>query len=298
MISMIDLRQSSHYKQYMESIGWKVEIADNCQVFIKKIPLGLGSFIKILRPSPPIPFKEIDKVAKRHRAWFVKLEPNITDHDPRSTIHDLKINGFRPSSWPLAPSKTLQINLAQPRETLFKQCEKRARNAIRKAVREGVVVVQSKDIEQFCSAWVKSMRRKGSLLATGGQIKDIWQAFSKNAHLLLANQLTNKTRLLAGALVITYDRIAHYMFATSTKEGNRFGAPSVVVWKAMLLAKKLGCRIFDLEGIYDPRYHQATKSWRGFSRFKKGFGGEEITYIGSFIKTYTLLGKLVILLSR
>jgi len=48
------------------------------------------------------------------------------------------------------------------------------------------------------------------------------------------------------------------------------------------LAKKMGCKIFDFEGIYDDRF--PLKSWLGFSRFKKSFGGLEVEYPGAYSK--------------
>ena len=286
---MTDLRQSPQWAKYMEALGWKVETTDNCQVYIKKLPLGLGSIIKILRSNPPIPFEEIDKIAKKHRAWFVKLEPGIRGHRSEIIGQRSPEHGFHASQWPLTPTKTIQVDLRKSVKRLWADLKKETRNVIRKASQNHVVITQSESIEQFCYLWVKSMRRKGNLFATGEQIKNMWQAFDENAHLLLAPQLTNTTQPVAGALIITYDQVASYIFAASAEQGNKIGAPSLIVWEAILLAKKLGCKIFDFEGIYDPRCHKATKSWQGFTRFKKGFGGKEVEYVGSFIKCYNRL---------
>jgi lipid II:glycine glycyltransferase (peptidoglycan interpeptide bridge formation enzyme) len=55
-----------------------------------------------------------------------------------------------------------------------------------------------------------------------------------------------------------------------------------LVWEAIKRAKKMGCRTFDFEGIDDPRF--PIRAWRGFSHFKKSFGGKEIDYPGCFKK--------------
>jgi lipid II:glycine glycyltransferase (peptidoglycan interpeptide bridge formation enzyme) len=59
--------------------------------------------------------------------------------------------------------------------------------------------------------------------------------------------------------------------------------PTLLTWEAIKLAKKLGDRRFDFEGIADERF-PVTNKWLGFSRFKKSFGGNKIEYIGSFSK--------------
>lgn len=283
---MADLRQSPQWAKYMKGLGWRVERVNDCQIFIKQFPFGFGSIIKILRPSLPIPFEQIDKVAKKHKAWFVKLEPDIKNQELRTKNQELKKRGFRPSFWPLSPSKTIHLDLKKSEKNLWVDLKKETRNIIRRAIRNDVVVSQFKEIEYFCDLWIKSMCRKGNLLATDREIKKIWRAFGKNSHLLLAHKSADRNQPLAGALIITYGKAAGYIFAASTEQGNKLGAPSLVVWEAIRLAKKLGGEIFDLEGIYDSRYHRATKSWKGFTMFKKGFGGEETTYIGSFTKYY------------
>ncbi|MBU1323407.1 peptidoglycan bridge formation glycyltransferase FemA/FemB family protein, partial [Patescibacteria group bacterium] len=64
-----------------------------------------------------------------------------------------------------------------------------------------------------------------------------------------------------------------------TQEGKIKFVPTLLVWEAIKLAKKLGCKRFDFEGIDDKR-------WPGFTRFKKSFGGIEIEYRGSFSKYF------------
>jgi lipid II:glycine glycyltransferase (peptidoglycan interpeptide bridge formation enzyme) len=57
----------------------------------------------------------------------------------------------------------------------------------------------------------------------------------------------------------------------------------LLVWGAIKLGKKMNCLRLDFEGIADERFPM-TKKWEGFSRFKRGFGGNEVKYIGSFKK--------------
>lgn len=293
IVDYSDLRQSPAWARYLKSLGWLVEKVDGCQLYVKKFPLGLGSIVKILRfPFPSrFPLGKIDQLAKRHRAWFVKLEPRATIQDKQLVIDDFQKHGFYPSSWPLSPSKTILIDLEKTKTKLRSSFRKETRYAIRKAEANNILVGRSKEIEQFCDLWVKSMRRKGNLLVSGGEMKKIWEAFGENVYLLLAHQSADKTQPLAGLLMPVYDRVGYYFAAASTKEGNQLGAPSLLVYRAILLAKKLGGKIFDFDGVYDPRYHRATKSWQGFTRFKKGFGEEEVDFVGSFIKGYGCLAR-------
>ena len=70
-------------------------------------------------------------------------------------------------------------------------------------------------------------------------------------------------------------------------------APYLLHWEALKEAKKRGCQFYDFWGI-------DHKRWPGLTRFKNSFGGEIISYPGSFdfvisSKWYFLyqLGKLI-----
>jgi lipid II:glycine glycyltransferase (peptidoglycan interpeptide bridge formation enzyme) len=73
------------------------------------------------------------------------------------------------------------------------------------------------------------------------------------------------------------------MYAASSLEGKKYFAPTLVAWNAIMSSKKEGKKIFDFEGIYDERF--PLNSWKGFSRFKNGFGGNVVSYPGCLSKT-------------
>ena len=93
-----------------------------------------------------------------------------------------------------------------------------------------------------------------------------------------------------GAYVVAGDTI-YYQMNGSTEKGRQEFAPYTVVWEGMLEGKRRGCRWFDFDGIFDERFAKAQKKWKGFSRFKTGFGGVEVTYLGSFSKWFPFLKR-------
>ena len=267
---MQDLRQSSNYARYMERIGWKVESFDGCQIFIKKLPL-LGSFIKIQRPEK-IPFLKIEKLAKQYRAFAVCLEPSTINHKSSIINH-----GYRPSKSPYAPSKTLQIDLTLSEEEILAQMKKDGRYSIRKAEKEEIKILRNGDIKTFHQAW-KKFNYHRLWIPSFKWLQALKDSFRKDFFQLIVNDPP-----LAGIILLKHDQIMSYYYAFSSKEGQKLFVPYLLVWEGIKLAKKQGCQVFDFEGIEDPRY-KATKSWRGFTHFKKSFGGKEIEYPGSFTK--------------
>lgn len=269
---MIDIRQSPQYADYLKLLGWQVEKINGCPIFIRQLPL-ISSLIKIQRPERIPSIEKILAVAKKYRAFRIVIEPS----------EPFNHSGFRPSS-PSLPSKTLHIDLTKPKEQIFADFSSAKRRAIRRAIKNKVVIEGSDNIESF----IKLKNQQGLpltlLLRYNRQLQALWQAFlPQKATLLLAFDTLDTFIPIAGLFLLFHDQVAYYYQAASTKKGNKLAAPSLLVWEAIKFSKKGGHKIFDFEGIYDSRFSQ--KSWLGFTKFKKGFGGKEITYPRPLAKT-------------
>lgn len=264
----------------MKEIGWRVEKLNGCQIFIRRFPL-IGSFIKIQRPNFPIPFKEIAKLAKKYRAFKIIIEPRREITNKWQVLKArFKKYGYKYTNHPYLPTKTIYIDLIKKEKEIFQRFSEAKRRGVRRAIKNGVVVKESDDIQSFIK--LKSGQFPLLGILTKKEIKALWEAFSpKNALLLEARSSSD---MLGGVLLIFHQGASHYWLAAATKEGKKLFAPTLLAWEAIKISKKRGCKIFDFEGIYDPRFHKATKTWKGFTRFKRGFGGKEIHYPGSFVK--------------
>jgi len=300
-----DIHQSKKYGQYMKKIGWIVEKVNDCQIFIRRFPL-IGSLIKIQRLNQPIPLKEIEKVARKYHAFKIIIEPQAKSllrwwsrkagtartvgrsdkHEKLTseislTMKQLKSFGYKKSNSPYLPTKTVQIDLTLPEKEILSQMKKKTRYSLRRAQKSSLIIKKSEDIESFIQLKAKYFFPFGFFVKK--EINALWQIFHpKHAILLLASDTNNDS--LAGIFLLFHQKTAHYWLAASTKQGKKLSAPTLLVWKALKLSKKRGCKIFDFQGIYDSRFHKTTKFWQGFTRFKKGFGGKEIEYPGCFVK--------------
>ncbi|KKR34148.1 MAG: Methicillin resistance protein [Candidatus Gottesmanbacteria bacterium GW2011_GWA2_41_12] len=293
----MNVRQSPNYAAYMKSIGWQVEKIGKWNAFIRKFPI-LGSFIKIQKITPPIPFEKIELLRKKYRAYTVKIEAGFCHCDPpaggeaipkgtatatswlRDDMINLKKYNYQLDKNPFIPTKTIQIDLRKTEEEMFKSFDEAKRRAVRRAEKNGVSVKVSEDIESFISIKSKYFWPLGILIKK--DIFSLWKNFYPgNARLLLAYK---KDSVIGGIILLFYDQISYYWLAGATNKGKKLFAPTILVWEVLKLSKKLGCNLFDFEGIYDERFPKTTASWKGFTRFKQGFGGEEIVYSVSYIK--------------
>ncbi|KKR10390.1 MAG: Methicillin resistance protein [Microgenomates group bacterium GW2011_GWA2_39_19] len=282
---MIDLRQTKEYANYMEKIGWQVEKIQNpnvkIQIFIRKIPL-LGKVVKIQRPQF-ISKETIDEILISQKPIALYVEPPLLPlFSPLSQ--------FSHSSSCFLPPKTIHIDLKKTEKELLAGMKIKTRYNIKIAKKRGVVVIKSMDIDKFCNLWKSAARKRGMWLPLGKEITSLFESFGLNAHILLAY---HDDQPLGGILLICTKDICYYMYACSTPEGKKLFAPTLLAWEAIKLAKKKGCKIFDFEGVYDERYSQ-TKSWKGFTKFKEGFGGEIATYPETLVKYSNPIVKLLL----
>lgn len=263
---MADIRQTKKYAKYLKSIGWKVERVGKNFLYIKKI-LPLGSIIKIQRPEE-VDLNAFDYVYNKHHALQVIIEPK--DIDQTKIIKD---KGFRKSSSPYLPTKTLYLNLENSIGVLFDQLKKDARYSLRKT--KDLKVYSVDNIEKFRKSWKRATNIR-RWIPTVNELSSITSAFGNDVIFLVTPDGES------GAVFLFADEIGYYWQAFSSKIGRKRLAQYKTVWTGINWAKKKGARLFDFEGIFDERF--PNKRWKGFTHFKKSFGGYEVNYPGTFVK--------------
>ncbi|MDP2649694.1 MAG: peptidoglycan bridge formation glycyltransferase FemA/FemB family protein [bacterium] len=277
---MQDLRQSTEYGKHMEAIGWKVEKINSTQAFIRPL-LFIGSIIKIQRPQN-LSFPDIDKLAKKYKAIFVKVEP--CNHGNTEIFRN---HGFKKNKSPMLCSKTIQIDLTKSEEQILKDMKKDTRYELKKIPKNKITLEETNDLFLFRKFWKEYASFK-RWIPPISFLQSLKKSFGKNSIFLLAKQ---DEKILGGITLILNERTAYYYFAFSSKEGKKSGVPYFLVWEAIKLAKSSKCKAFDFEGIYDERF--PNNSWQGFTHFKKGFGGKEVEFPQPIIKLYNPVLKLI-----
>lgn len=266
---MIDIRQTSQYASYLSSTGWEVENIKDNYYFIKKIPV-IGSVVKIQRPES-ISLKDVENIAKKHRAFQIIVEPNN-----KTRISKLKSQNFKLSKSPYLPTRTLELNLTNSKEKLFRNLKKDCKYALRKNEKTNLITCKLKDVGKFRNAWKKSVGLKRHVPSTY-KLEAMKKSFKDKSLIVTDNDLNS------GAIFLIGDKTAYYWQAFTNKKGRKKQRQYKIVWEAILWAKEKGVKNFDFEGIYDKRFPQ--KSWLGFTHFKKSFGGTIVEYPGAFVKT-------------
>lgn len=283
---MTDIRQSTNYSKYLRSQGWIVESLpagkagiNNINYFVRKISI-LGSVLKIQRPKTisTACLSEVKHLEEKYKVFQTIFEPDLTSAIQSSFDHKLIIShGFKLSKSPYLPSKTLHLDLTKP--FIFK---KETRRSIKIGERAKIVEYSTpKELEIFHNAWRSSVNFSRFVPSLTILI-NLKKSFPNNYSTFLASH--NKTGNIIGGAIFTRSShdYTYYWYGFTNKEGRTSLSQYSLLYQGILWGKKIGCKIFDFEGIYDDRFPQ--RSWLGFTHFKKQFGGVEVLYPGCYTK--------------
>lgn len=294
-----DLRQTEEWAEYLESIGWEVVKIQDLRIkkyeylYIKKIPLIPFSIAKLQRGRGRVDFENLKRICKQHRVAVVYLEPGerVLNSEFRIQNYEnkLKEEGFRKSKGSYLPRKTIWIDLKKSHKKLLNEMKSKTRYNIGLAKRRsvnlkisgGVQLIKTGLADEFYSLLRQNARRLKIFKIPKSWFDSLVKSFDKKCFCILAFY---NDRLVGGNFFMTSSNICFYSHNGSTELGRKMMAPSLCVWEGMVEAKRRGLTIFDFDGIYDGS--KALGRWKGFSRFKKGFGGEEVEFVGQFVKWY------------
>lgn len=267
-----DIRQAGAYRKFMERIGWHVEEVDwkggSCQIFIRH--LWPASIAKIQRVNLPIPWERVHAVLKKHKVMMCKIEPN--HQSTQDQISKLRALGFKQDNWPMLGTKTMFVDLRPAEATLFEGLGSDTRYKLRK-LQKNTHHIELNNHDEFYSIFKKAFAIKGVWMPPRDQYDHLVNSFGGQCFCMTIDHTS-------GCLVLLNGSLASYFYGATLPEGKEHNTPYLLIWEAMLEAKKRNATVWEFEGIYDPRW--PNKGWRGFSYFKERFRGEIVDFPGSF----------------
>jgi len=115
----------------------------------------------------------------------------------------------------------------------------------------------------------------GFITTTG--IDKLWPLFAPD-HASIALAYDKNQMVVGGVLLLHWDNMSYYWIAGATKYGKKLFAPTLLVWEAIRQSKKFKSNWFDFVGVWDERLPREHTEWKGFTKFKEGFGGNTVYY--------------------
>ena len=252
-------------------------------------------------PKGPEPdeemLKALEDIGGEEKSIFFKIEPNVTAN------YILKINDWRfaPARKPLFTKYTFWIDLTKSEDELLAQMKEKTRYNVRLAQRNGVEVLEDNSpaaFENYLRLTQETTTRQKFFSHSESYHRLMWQTLQPGgvAHLLIA---TYQGKPLVTWVLFTFNKILYYPYGASSTLHREVMASNLMMWEAIKFGKKMGCQTFDLWGCLGPD-PDPNDPWYGFHRFKEGYGGKLVEFVGSydfilnppFYKIYHLVDNL------
>jgi len=278
---------SKEWRKFQQNAGREIfELSDNVYMIKMELPLG-----KHYLYSPSVNaikyLDEIKQIGQKQSSIFFKYEPltqQTTDNEQRTRLENL---GFKEAVKELQPQRTTILDLDLSYEDLLKQMHAKTRYNIRLAERYNIKVEQFGDFEIFWRLLEKTKQRDQFQTHPKEYYKKLLEV--RGVRLFIAYY---KDKPVAAAIIIFYPssddlrginelaegRIkaqAVYLHGASDYSLRKYMAPYALHQEIILVAQCEDMEEYDFWGIDEKR-------WSGVTRFKRGFGGKEVEYIGSY----------------
>ncbi len=298
--------QLSVWGGFKEAFGWESQrvglFADDklmagAQILSRKIA-GLPLKFAYIPKGPLVDWAESEQVrqlfdalqrlVRRRGAVMLRIEPELADApEHRQRLTDL---GFSPAPRAIQPQTTVWIDLTPSEEEILARMKQKWRYNVRLAGRKGVVVRQGdiNDVERFIKLMQVTGRRKDFGVHEPDYYRTFWRLFAPAGHAALF-VAEFEGEMLAGIMVAQAGDKAYYFYGASGNKRRNLMPSHLLQWQAMRWAKARGCTGYDLWGVPDevglnpdaPIPDPPTGMW-GVWRFKRGFGGEIVRYVGAW----------------
>ena len=258
---------------------------------IPKIPFTVGYFPKGEMPSKD-QIEVLDHLAKRKKALFIKLEPNIaTPVDSISgldTVRRFLIEHGAVPGRPLFTRYTFLLNLQPSEEQLLAACKPKTRYNISVAEKKGVEIVEDTTLEglqAYLDLQHETTARQRFYAHSDEYFQKMFQLLNPSGMIKIFRAVWEGKTLVVW-IMFHHKDVLYYPYGASSREHRDLMASNLMMWRMIQLGKKLGCRSFDMWGSLGPD-PSSSDPWFGFHRFKQGYGAT----LSEFVGTYDLVAN-------
>ncbi|MBU1146018.1 peptidoglycan bridge formation glycyltransferase FemA/FemB family protein [Patescibacteria group bacterium] len=212
--------------------------------------------------------EKISEIAKKENGIFLRLEPPI-----KFQVSNFKFQEITP----IQPKHTLVLDLTKSEDDLLAAMHEKTRYNIRLAEKKNLVL-KNENFEDFWKLMKTTTERDKFSAHPKEHYQTMLEKISGDGKTGMRTELKivySGDTPLAAAIIGYFGDTATYIHGASSSEFRNLMAPYFLHWEIIGEAKNLGYKFYDFWGIGEVK-------WPGVTRFKKGFGGFEINYPGTF----------------
>jgi peptidoglycan pentaglycine glycine transferase (the first glycine) len=241
----------------------------------------------------------LEQHARRRRTVWLKIDPDVIagtgipgGADPDRLSHDdptgqrvlemLRGRGWQFSASQVQFRNTLTLDLTRDEDALLAGMNQSTRRKIRTGPKKGVSVRSANapaDLATLYDLYTVTGQRQGFLIRPLDYYRDAWVHFIEAglAHAFLAEW---ENQPLAGLVLFHFGPKAWYFYGMSSNDERDRMPTYLLQWEAIRWAKAHGYTTYDFWGAPDD-FAESDPMW-GVYRFKDGFGGTVVRYIGAW----------------
>jgi len=291
--------QTWSWGEFRQSTGQKVErlgvfteqgkLQAVWQVIFSKLPIGdftVGYIPRGPQPTEDI-FPALRDLGQHYNALFIKLEPNMFAPQEEAkpfpeTMALFEEENMQPGK-PLFTPYTFVLDLTKTEEEIFNNCKSKTRYNIRLAKRKGVEIIEDtsqQGLEDYLRLLQETTSRQKFYAHDDQYFRNLFAQFAdtKTIRILKA---TYEGKIITAWILFFHNGVGYYPYGASSRDHRDVMANNLMMWEALMLAKREGCTKFDMWGSLGPNPDEKHK-WYGFHRFKEGYSGDLMQSIGSY----------------
>lgn len=224
--------------------------------------------------------QELAAWARDHRLLWLKIDPDV-EYDNLLVSREFEKAGFHPADEQVQLQATMLVDLEGDDTELLGRMHRKWRYNVRLAQRRGVQIRQgnSSDLTTFYGLYEETAARDEFLIRPLDYYQTIWEELShKNQAALLLADVAGEA--VAGLIVGRYADRAWFLYGASSARHRRDQPNHLLQWHAMQWARDHGCHTYDMWGA-PSKLDDNDPLW-GIYKFKKGFGGRHIRWLGAY----------------
>lgn len=275
------LLQSDLWKRVKKDQGYEIIEFSNGWLQVSYLPiikLKIGYIPRI--DVNLIDFYELNELAKRHKLLFITVDPSNAEKDIDQSFYE---NNKVIITKSVQPRETLVLSLDKSLGEIEKSFRSAHRQYYRRAERKGVITyVTHSDTEfkNFLKMYAQIQKKYSFKGRSERYLEQVWNSvkdFDANNNTKYRISMTSyfENEPIVSWFAIAHGNTFYGIYGGSVEKGNKLKAAYSHTWKAIQWAHKQGYTYFDFWGLTEDKES-------GYSRFKLGFGGEQLKYASSF----------------
>ncbi len=279
----------------VERLGFFVEgkLAKALQVTFHKVPVldrYIGYYPKGFAPDED-QMAALLQLAKKYKVINIKMEPNVKKplEQEREQHPSVKfLSKFQTEEGrALFTRYTFELDLTKSEDELLSLQSSKTRYNLKLAQKKGVQIVEDstdQGLEDYLRILAETTARQGFYAHTPDYFRQLWTSM-QNSGMMHIFKAVYEGKVLVVWIVFVFNGILYYPYGASSSAHRDVMASNLIMWEVIRFGKAKGCQLFDMWGSLGPD-PDPKSPWYGFHRFKKGYGGELVEFIGTYDLVY------------